>query len=291
MFNFFHTSVFKLILLLACAFFSRIAFGQAPESVEPAYSVVQNHDMVITYNKTSSIVFSSQIKSIDRGSRDILARKAPEVGNVLQLKANRENFPETNLTVITADGVLHNFVLNYVKNPDALCLELNTQGIVTRKEHQSAIVFHSEMTEPDLEQCAADIIEADKVITLKHEREYKIGLFLKGIYIKDNVMFFHFGMNNTSNINYDVDFLRFYIADQEKVKRTASQEIGVKPIYVHGNDKLIPANSNQDVIYALNKFTIPDAKNLVIEMFEKNGGRHLNLSIRNRMIVNARLLP
>ncbi|PZU80273.1 MAG: hypothetical protein DI528_22635 [Shinella sp.] len=46
----------------------------------------------------------------------------------------------------------------------------------------------------------------------------------------------------------------------------------------------------QDIVYALEKFTIPDAKRLHIEVFEKNGGRNLELSIRNKTIVNAKLI-
>jgi hypothetical protein len=40
----------------------------------------------------------------------------------------------------------------------------------------------------------------------------------------------------------------------------------------------------------MEKFTIPDAKHFVVEMYEKKGGRNLNLFIKNRTIVNARLL-
>lgn len=290
MFNFLNSLFIKLAFMLALAFLSRVALGQATQSVSQP-RVVQSHDMIITCHKTSSIIFPAAIKSVDRGSGNIITRKATAVDNVLQLKGKHENFPETNLTVITADGILHHFTINYHKDPDRLSLELNELGIVTDEAKQPPIMFQQELTESDFEQCARDIVEADKVTLIKQERQFKVGMFLKGIYIRDNVMFFHFTMNNTSNINYDVDFLRFYVHDRERVKRTASQEIAVKPLYVYGNDKLIAANSKQDVVYALNKFTIPDAKNLIIEMFEQNGGRHLKLGITNRNIVNARLIP
>lgn len=156
----------------------------------------------------------------------------------------------------------------------------------------SRIVFgQSRCESASMETNAVSIVEADKVSILKREHSYKIGMYLKGIYIRENIMFFHFTLNNKSNINYDVDLLRFFIRDREQLKRTASQEITLLPIYRHGNDKLIPANAHQEVIYALNKFTIPDAKHLVIEMFEQNGGRHLSMTVKNRTIVNARPIP
>ena len=89
-----------------------------------AQSTFESHALEITYNKTSSVIFPAVIKSVDKGSRDVLAQKAKGVENVLQLKAARENFPETNLTVITADGTLHQFTVNYSRQPKSLSVDL-----------------------------------------------------------------------------------------------------------------------------------------------------------------------
>src|SRR5258707_10982507 len=83
-------------------------------------SKIETQNVEVTYNKTSTIVFAAIIKSVDRGSRDILAQKAKGVENVLQVKAARRDFPQTNLTVITADGVLHHFTVNYADQPVSL---------------------------------------------------------------------------------------------------------------------------------------------------------------------------
>jgi hypothetical protein len=99
-------------------------------------------------------------------------------------------------------------------------------------------------------------------------------------------------VKNRSNIDYDIDFLRFYIRDKKQVKRTASQEVEVKPIYAYGDTKKpVKDQSEIDLVYALEKFTIPNAKHLIIEMFEENGGRNLELLIKNRMIVRAKPVP
>lgn len=254
-----------------------------------AQSTFESHALEITFNKTSTVIFPAVIKSVDKGSRDVLAQKAKGLENVLQLKAARENFPETNLTVITADGNLHQFTVNYARQPRSLSIDL----VPETNEHQTRkqpLIFQSDMTESDMERYAKAIIREKKPLRSHRERANKIILSLNGIYIKENVIFFHFRIRNQSNINYDVDFLRFFIRDQVKVKRTASQEINVEPICIFGDDKLIKGNSTQDVVYALDKFTIPNAKRLVVEMFEHNGGRNINLQIRNKTIVNAKLI-
>lgn len=241
----------------------------------------------VTYNKTVSICFPAVIKSVDRGSRDLMAQKAKGVENILQLKAARENFPETNLTVITADGLIHEFTVTYASEPDKLVV--NPNGTATEPK-STALIFETSMTEDEFDHCAKKLIQSKRSIRFHSEKKYKVGLTLIGIYINGSTIFYHLRISNSSNIKYDVDFLKLYIKDKEKVKRTASQEVSIETIYSFGNAASIEGKSSQDVVYALEKFTIPDAKRLVIEMYEKNGGRNLNLSIKNKTIVNALLV-
>jgi len=242
----------------------------------------------VTFNKTSSLVFPTVIKSVDRGSRDVLAQKAKGVENVLQLKAARPGFTETNLTVITADGRIHHFTVNYSKEPETQVVNIGDEEGAS--DNAQKLIFQSMMTESELEKYATQIVNAKRSIRFLGVSKHKIGLSLNGIYIRDNIIFYHFRIRNSSNINCDIDFLRFYVQDKSKVKRTASQEVDMKPMYVYGDDQQVAANTVQDIVYALEKFTIPDAKRLHIEVFEKNGGRNLELSIRNKTIVNAKLI-
>jgi conjugative transposon TraN protein len=246
----------------------------------------------VAYSKTSTILFPAPIKNANRGSSDILARKVSGAGNILQLKsAKKQLFPETNLTVLTGDGKLYHFIVNYAENPE----QLNLQVIAHKADNnaRAPVVFKSSMNESRMKQCAqAIMVEDSPWINMNRQRKYKIGLSLEGIYIEDNVMFYHLKVSNRSNIGYDIDMLRFYIDDKQNLKRAATQEIPVKPLYFYKEGlEAIDGNSTAHFVYALDKFTIPDAKHLVIEMFERNGGRNLQLRIRNGTIINARPVP
>jgi conjugative transposon TraN protein len=249
-------------------------------------TIVDSCSVILTYNKTSSIIFPSVIKSVDRGSRDVLAQKAKGVDNVLQLKAGRENFPETNLTVITADGILHQFTINYSTQPTSLTVDMSADAT---ERKGTPTIFKTDMTEVEMEKYATSIASMRKRNIVK-ESEYKMSLALQGIYIKDNIMFYRVRIGNQSNINYSIDFLKFYIRDKVRIKRTASQELAIKPLYIYGNNEEVNGKSHTDLVYVLPKFTIPESKYLNIELFEANGGRHFSLPIKNKDIVNARLL-
>lgn len=247
-----------------------------------AQSDTEPCSLEITFNKTSSLVFQSMIASVDLGSRDILAQKAKGVENVLQLKAARQNFPETNLTVITADGTLHLFTVNYSPNPAALSFTVREGD-----EKKSGLIFDTAMTESALEHYCTQIIDQKHFRVVKRESKYKMTLTLNGVYVVNDIIFYHFTIKNKSNLNYDVDFLRLFIEDKARIKRTASQAVDVKPLCLFGNAKRINANSTNNLVIALDKFTIPNARQLMIELYEQNGGRNLNLAIGSRIITNA----
>jgi conjugative transposon TraN protein len=96
---------------------------------------------------------------------------------------------------------------------------------------------------------------------------------------------------NNSRINYDIDQLRFFIRDSRKIKRTASQEIEIIPILTHNYLSTINGESEGTTVFALPKFTIPDKKHLVIQLMEKNGGRHIELQLKNTKLLRLTVLP
>ena len=44
---------------------------------------------------------------------------------------------------------------------------------------------------------------------------------------------------------------------------------------------------NERTVFALPKFTIPDGKKLVVEMYEKQGGRHQSFEVENEDLVRT----
>ena len=228
------------------------AFIVRQSEAQIAGDVVKTEPLEITYFKTTSIIFPAAIKNVDRGSRDILVQKARGVENILQLKAGRKDFPETNLTVITADGELHHFIVNYAPEPAKLIIDIDKGDPSSIKG--STAIFTSRANKETLAKYANNILSARRTVRFVSKRDNKISLSLQGIYIHDNTIFYHLKVKNRSNIDYDIDFLRFYIRDKKQIKRTASQEVEVKPVYVYGDTKRpVKGQSEIDLVYALGK--------------------------------------
>ncbi|MBW8334460.1 MAG: conjugative transposon protein TraN [Prolixibacteraceae bacterium] len=266
------------LLLSGISAFSQNANQVNPSSIEP-------YLLAIAYEKTTNLVFPYAIKSVDRGSQNVLAQKAKGVENILLVKAAKEGFEETNLTVITSDGKLYSFLLNYASEPSVLNLTFGTNPVV-----KNAFFSSEDYDEKEIEAYSNLVaIENEKIHGIK-DKKYGMRFHLDGLFICENVMYYRIKMHNQSNINYDIDQLRFFIRDRKKTKRTATQEIEIKALYTQNDTTTVRGQSEHIFVFALPKFTIPDQKYLAVQLMEKNGGRHLELNVRNKALVRSTAL-
>lgn len=227
----------------------------------------------ITTDKTTSLIFPFPIKHVDRGTKDVLVQPVKENEKILLVKAAARQFAETNLSVVTSDGNVYSFVVTYKDHPDLLIYELPVN------------------TKASISTYANGILDNKADVKGIRDRSWNMEASIIGIYIKDDVIYYQLLLSNRSPIDYDIDVLRFYIRDKKKGNRTAAQENDCVPLYIAGNNKQVKAYNFSVVVVALEKFTIPDAKLLRVQLMEKNGGRHLQLRVSNTKIVKAVLLP
>lgn len=275
-------NVVVMVLVLLCI--SNV-FGQL-QRVDKYFFPVKTDSLTIAYSKTTNLIFPYEIISVDRGTNDLLVQKVKGVENILQLKAAKENFAETNLSVITTDGQLYSYVVNYNEEHPIL------NKVINYKKTASAVLGITESKNEKELHSYAELAFYDKR-KLHHvkDNQYQVKFRLDGVFINENIMYYRLRIVNQSTINYEIDQLRFFIRDQRKVKRTASQEIELLPLYVYNQYTEIEGKTEVCQVFVLEKFTIPDKKYLVIQLMEKQGGRHLELQIKNNKLKKLGVLP
>lgn len=272
-------------LLLVCVLFVTFSAWSQLSDKGPVLGA-EFKKVQLSYLKTTSIVFEYPIKSIDKGSQEVLVQKAKAVENILLVKAGRENFAETNLTVVTADGKLFGFILTY----DALCPDLNLIMDSGGSLNQDILFSQENENQKQIQQYALLALSKKAKIKGLKTQKFDIKLQLNGLFIYQDVLYYRIVLGNASPINYDVEQLGFFICDQKKSKRTASQEIEILPIFSSTKVATIPAESEVMVVFAIPKFTIPEQKNLTITLLEQNGERQIELSIKNSDLSKLQVL-
>lgn len=87
-----------------------------------------------------------------------------------------------------------------------------------------------------------------------------------------------------------MDYVSFKVVDKKVAKRTAIQEQVLFPVRAFNYVVRVAGRQSERTVFCLPKFTIPDDKQLVIELCEKNGGRHQSFVVENGDLVLAKVI-
>lgn len=260
--------------------------------------MIPPYGMEVTYDKTVHIIFPSAIRYVDLGSPNLIAGKADGAENVLRVKATVRDFcAETNMSVITEDGSFYTFNVRYAAEPLLLNVEMCDfihDGESANRPNNAMEVYLTELgsESPLLVRLIMRSIHKENRRYVKHigSKAFGIQYLVRGLFTHNGLLYLHTQLRNASNVPFDVDFITFKIVDRKVAKRTAIQEQVILPLRAYNYATCVAGNSDERTVFTFEKFTIPDDKQLVVELHEKNGGRHQRFIIRNEDIVRARVI-
>ena len=260
--------------------------------------MIPPHGLEVTFDKTCHVIFPAAIAYVDLGSANIIAGKADGAENVIRVKAAKRGFKgETNMSVITEDGSYYSFNVKYAREPRILNVEMTDfihDGEAVNRPNNSMNIYLKELgsESPVLVRLVMKSIWKENKRRVKHigSKSFGIQFLLKGIYTHNGLLYFHTEIKNSSNVPFDVDYITWKIVDKKVAKRTAIQEQVIQPLRTQNFVLNVAGNSNERTVWTMDKFTLPDDKCLVVELAEKNGGRHQSFVIENTDLVRARVI-
>lgn len=262
----------------------------------PYRQMVTPHGVQVTFAKTVHIIFPSAVRYVDLGSDWIIAGKADGAENVIRVKATTEGFPgETNFSVICEDGSFYSFNARYAHEPEMLNIEMKDfleNGDTTDFSHTRMNIYFRELAgeSPLLVKLIMQSIYKEDRREIRHLgcKRFGVQFLLKSVHSHNGLFYFHMETRNRSNVAFRTDFIRFKIVDKKVPKRTAIQERVIDPVRSYNEVLVTDGKSDVRTVYAVPQFTIPDDKLLVIELFEKDGGRHQTIRVENADLVAAK---
>ena len=270
------------------------SYAQDSAKTPLALGKIEPYRMEVTYDKTSHLIFPTAIRYVDLGSEYLIAGKAEDAENVLRVKASvREFEAETNFSVITNDGRFYSFNVYYSPYPEALSYDLLTMQKAVDKANGNDVLFEElGNNSPSLAGLLLETIYKKDKRIVKHigAKSFGIQFILKGIYIHNGKYYFHTELRNRTNVPFQIDFVNFKVVDKKVAKRTVVQERPRIPLRTYKPLDEIGGKTTEQNVFLLDQFTIADDKVLLIEIFEKNGGRHQTLQIENSDLIKARLI-
>lgn len=260
--------------------------------------MIPPHALEVAFNKTTHVIFPSEIVYVDLGDENLVAGLADGAKNVLRVKSAVKSFKtETNLTVITDDGCFFTFNVKFAKEPLLLNIEMTDfihDGEAVNRPNNAQEIYLERLGQesPMLVKLIMKSIYKQDRREIKHigSKRFGVQFILKSIYTNNGLLYFHTELKNTSNIAFDIDYISFKIVDKKVVKRTAMQEQVLEPLRAQNYVTVVSGKKSERTVFALEKFTIPDDKQLVIEVAEKEGGRNQSFVVENGDIVRANVI-
>ena len=258
--------------------------------------VVEPCRVEVAFSKTLHILFPSEAVYVDLGSLDLIADKADGVQNVVRVKAAKQGVEgETHFSVITADGCFYSFTAVYSENPSRLNIEMEDwlhkapySDFANRQTYIRLDELSGE-TPLTVNRIMYTILKRNaRDIRSVGSKRFGIEALLRGVYVHGDLFYLHVLTRNRSKVAFDIDYIRFKVCDRKTARRTAVQETFVNPVRVFDEITRVDAEAMVRNVFVFRKFTIPDDKVLVMEVYERGGGRHQHFEIENVRLVGAR---
>lgn len=246
--------------------------------------IIKQNDAEVSISKTTHFIANEDIADIVVGNDSIIADSALGIKNIVKIKSLTKNIENASFTIITKSGNVFPFNLKYTETPSNLSIYLGDSS-------EMAIFSETPLDKTKIEKVSKYITGLSPRYNYLGDLNHKMILSLDGIYSIDDWLFFRLHLENLNNIDYGIDFIKTYIRDKKGDKYLALQEQEIYPFYIYFSDEkykeIIPAGEQVEVILFFNRFTIPKSRIMCFELFEKNGGRHLEFSISNKEILKA----
>lgn len=170
--------------------------------------------------------------------------------------------------------------------------------MISKINAQTSIIQDSIQNQETLELPSEKHIQlAEKILNKKgwinnRNSFYTRGMlgFIKGVYSGDKKLFVLAEFKNTTNINYDIESISFLSNPiKNKLKQIEADEKIYAPIY-QTEVKSIDKKSTQRMVFAFEKFTISENKNIILIMNEMDGERTITLEIKPKYISKAEFI-
>jgi hypothetical protein len=141
-----------------------------------------------------------------------------------------------------------------------------------------------------IKTCCQKIVRDMQRLYYLNNRNGKMRLVVRGIYTRGKSLFFSLKLINRSPLDYDVDSIRFFVAEKVKGVHPLERINELKPVYVYDSATQVKGYGRAATVYVLQRLSLARHHRLQIEVLEKNGGRQLLVQAANFTLETAKLI-
>ena len=279
----------KLIILTAMLI---VAFQTYAQKIMLADGIRKADLPVIYLPDSLSVHFISPepIQYVDISSSSIIGDLP--VKNVLRIKYRTDStmhvFPHDAVVTIVGEKFMAQYHILYSPDPQgrAIQTDIEIKPADTRPLDFPGV----SLSQPELRQYAFGLLGKKPEKHLAHSQAYGIRANLNHAYTLGDYIFLDLGFENSTNLSYAIDAIRFKINDKKVTKATTVQSVEIKPDFTLF---AVPSfKKHYRNVFVFKKFSFPGNKVLQIEMSEQQlSGRVISLDVTYKDVLDADTIP
>ncbi|GAB2977378.1 hypothetical protein GCM10027049_10580 [Mucilaginibacter puniceus] len=227
----------------------------------------------ISRDKTTALFFKSSVKVIGKTPSDFEVRQVEN--GIITLKAINPDFKSVMLNIQDQNtNEVYHIPVQYSYGRAGQRIEVGgSRAVIT--VIRSPVSNNAAIGSLLASGKRSDVVASKKTGGVK--------AWVNKLSLASNKVFFRLDIRNRSNLPYDVDFIRFYIRDLKTVARMATHEQEIVPIYSNLIKHTTISKSKEIAkVFGFNRFSLSEDQALNIELYERNGNRHLYLQIKQK---------
>ena len=267
----------NMAALLLCA------FTAMPVMAQQTYEEMEQ--LTVNEQVTTVITATEPVRFVDISTDKVVGDQP--INNTIRLK------PKEGADVHEDGEILAivTIVTERYRTQYALIYTTRLQEAVTDKtiQPEEKIAYNNpavSLSTEDMTRYARQIWNSPARIRNVSTKMHRMIIRLNNIYTVGDYFFLDFSIENRTNIKFDIDEMRFKLADKKQAKATNSQVIELTPAMTLENTTSFKYGYRNVVV--LKKMTFPNDKVLTIELSEKQiSGRTISLNIDYEDVLSA----
>lgn len=208
---------------------------------------------------------------------------------LLQAKPGKES----NLLVIGADGSVFSYILKYKEQLTRLNYFIPIAESIGKEKPVAMVSIKTSNSQKYLSDkedyyrrfCSYLLSKKQRIGRIK-KRKYGIILNVENIVFNKEQLYFVIQIENRSNLDYDLNFLKLAIETRKKGKKKSMQRLNQDPVFKYKMPTKVGKNKTVKIVYVLPKFSLSKERRAILELNEKDGERNLKLKVSHRFINN-----
>jgi hypothetical protein len=228
----------------------------------------------ISRDKTTALFFKSAVKIISKSTSDFDITQKEDA--LITIKALDTDFSPTKINVQEiGTAKIYRIPVEYSYGRAGRRIEVGGQPAMTVKVIKTSDYNYGAVVTQLATGKRKDVVD--------HEKTGGVKAWVDKLSLAGNRVFFRLDIRNKSNLPYEIDFVRFYIRDLKTVARMATHEQEIVPLITTLHKKTAIAHKQEIAkVFGFHRFSLSEDQALNIELYEKNGNRHLYLQIKQK---------